>query len=55
VFVDDAECDVILKLESSNNPAKYQSGTHYLIEWDDIADFQNLTDARLAETTMPHL
>jgi len=42
VFVSDAERDVIFELESSNNPAKYQSGIHYLIKWDDIADFQEL-------------
>ena len=42
VFVSDAERDVIFELESSNNPAKYQSGTHYLIKWDDITDFQEL-------------
>lgn len=42
VFVSDAERDVILELESSNNPKKYQSGTHYLIKWDDITDFQEL-------------
>jgi hypothetical protein len=42
VFVSDAERD-IFRLDSSNNPAKYQSGTHYLINWDDITDFQELT------------
>jgi hypothetical protein len=42
LFVSDAERDVIFELHSSNNLAKYQSGTHYLIRWDDIADFQEL-------------
>ena len=42
VFVSDAERDVIFELESSNNPTKYHSGTVYLINWDDIADFQAL-------------
>ena len=42
LFVSDAERDVIFELESSNNPAKYHSGTHYLIKWDDITDFQEL-------------
>ena len=42
VFVSDAERDVNFRLDSSNNPAKYQSGTHYLITWDDITDFQEL-------------
>jgi hypothetical protein len=43
LFVSDAERDVIFQLHSSNNPGKYQSGTHYLINWDDISDFQELT------------
>jgi hypothetical protein len=43
LFVSDAERDVIFQLHSSNNPRKYQSGTHYLINWDDISDFQELT------------
>ena len=42
VFVSDAERDVIFELESSNNPTKYQTGTHYLVKWDDIADFQEI-------------
>jgi hypothetical protein len=42
LFVSDAERDVIIELHSSNNPTKYQSGTHYLINWDDITDFQEL-------------
>lgn len=42
LFVSDAERDVIFELHSSNNLAKYESGTHYLIKWDDIADFQEL-------------
>ena len=42
LFVSDTERDVIVQLESSNNPAKYQSGTHYLIKWDDITDFEVL-------------
>jgi hypothetical protein len=42
VFVDDAERDVIFEVASSNNPTKYRSGTHYLIRWDDITDFQEL-------------
>jgi hypothetical protein len=46
LFVSDAERDVIFRLHSSNNPAKYQGGTVYLIKWDDISDFRelNLTD-----------
>ncbi|MGB2641926.1 MAG: hypothetical protein WBG02_02300 [Candidatus Acidiferrum sp.] len=43
VFVSDAERDVIFRIDSSSNPVKYQSGTHYLIELDDITDFQELT------------
>jgi hypothetical protein len=42
LFVSDAERDVVFELHSSNNP-KYQSGTHYLIGWDDITDFQELS------------
>jgi DNA polymerase II small subunit/DNA polymerase delta subunit B len=42
VFVSDAERDVIFEVASSNNPTKYQSGAHYLINWDDITDFQEL-------------
>jgi hypothetical protein len=42
IFVSDAERDVIFRVDSSNNPAKYKSGTVYLIKWDDIADFQEL-------------
>ena len=42
LFVSDAERDVIFELQSSNNPAKYQSGTHYLIKWHDIKDFQEV-------------
>jgi hypothetical protein len=40
MFVSDAERDVIFDLRSSNNPAKYQRGKVYLIEWDHITDFQ---------------
>jgi hypothetical protein len=43
LFVSDAERDVIFRLHSSNNPAKYQAGTVYLINWDDITDFQELS------------
>ncbi|MGC1086826.1 MAG: hypothetical protein WA894_00200 [Candidatus Acidiferrum sp.] len=43
VFVSDAERDVIFRIDSSSNPVKYQSGTQYLIELDDITDFQELT------------
>jgi hypothetical protein len=42
IFVSDAERDVIFRLHSSNNPAKYKSGTVYLIRWDDITEFQEL-------------
>lgn len=42
LFVSDAERDVIFRLQSGNNPAKYQGGTVYLIKWDDITDFQEL-------------
>jgi len=42
LFVSDAHRDVIFRLHSSNNPAKYQGGTVYLIKWDDISDFQEL-------------
>lgn len=45
VFASDAERDVIFGLESSNNPTKYQSGTHYLIKWDDITDFPTRADS----------
>jgi hypothetical protein len=43
MFVSDAERDVIFDLRSSNNPAKYQSGGVYLITWDDITDFQQIS------------
>jgi hypothetical protein len=43
LFVSDAERDVIFELHSSNNVAKYQNGTHYLIKWDEITDFQELS------------
>lgn len=42
LFVSDAERDVIFRLHSSNNQAKYQGVTVYLIKWDDITDFQEL-------------
>ncbi len=43
MFVSDAERDVIFDLHSSNNPAKYKSGQVYLIAWDDITDFQQIS------------
>lgn len=43
MFVSDAERDVIFDLRSSNNPEKYQSGRAYLIDWDDITEFQQLS------------
>jgi hypothetical protein len=42
LFVSYAERDVIFRVKSSNNPAKYPSGTVHLIEWDNITDFQEL-------------
>ena len=45
VFVSDEDREVIIRVDSSNNPAKYRSGMHYLIKWDDITDFQELTDS----------
>jgi len=43
LFVSDAESDVIFEVHSSNNPAKYKNGSCYLIKWDDIRDFKELT------------
>jgi hypothetical protein len=42
-FVSDDERDLILQLLSSNNPTKYKRGTAYLVRWDDIVDFQELS------------
>jgi hypothetical protein len=43
LFVSDAERDVIFEVHSSNNPAKYKNGNCYLLKWDDITDFKDLT------------
>jgi hypothetical protein len=42
LFVSDAERDVIFDLRSSNNPEKYEQGTVYSVQWDDIEDFELL-------------
>ena len=43
MFVSDAERDVVFDLRSSSNPEKYRSGQVYLIAWDDITEFQQIT------------
>ena len=41
-FVDEEYRDVIFQPVSSNNPEKYKKGISYAIDWDDIADVQEL-------------
>jgi len=43
LFVSDAESDLIFEVHSSNSSAKYKNGNCYLIKWDDITDFKELT------------
>ena len=41
-FVDEEYRDAIFQLLRSNNPEKYDKGIIYAINWDDIADVQEL-------------
>jgi hypothetical protein len=43
LFVSDAERDVIFDLRASNNPGKYRRGEVYLVEWDDITNFRQMS------------